>query len=79
MIQGLFLKEKINFESTSQSVNDQEIVKILDNELYKTNFHWFNKTTYVIKTEENFINIDPDQEEFILLLEKDVGKYKQKI
>ena len=46
--------------------------------LYKTNFQWFNKTTYVIKTEENFINIDPDQEEFILLLEKDVGKYKQK-
>ena len=51
--------EEINFEGINQLVNDWEIPKIPNNKLYENNFQWFNKTTYAIKTKENFINIDP--------------------
>ena len=52
--------------------------KIPDHELYKISHQFFNSTRYVIKTEEKFIDVNPVQEEFILLSEKDIGKFKDK-
>ncbi|MBJ4361901.1 hypothetical protein JGD76_23170, partial [Salmonella enterica subsp. enterica serovar London] len=68
-------KEEINFEDCNQVVDNWEMPKIPSKELYHNKSNFFTKTAYHIKTEESFMQVDSEQEEFVLLSAKDINKY----
>ena len=72
-------KEEIHFENINQEIDNWEIPKIPEKELYKPEGKWYHSSDYIIRTVEKNIPIDPDVgEEFHLLSETSLIEHQTK-
>ena len=71
--------EEIHFEDINQEIDNWEIPKIPEKELYKPEGKWYRSSDYIIRTVEKNIPIDPHiGDEFHLLSQTSLNEHQTK-